>query len=129
MTPTGIRPARPGDLPAVAGPRWARESRGAVPTAPEGFAPRCSAWVGENRAAHRCTVAVRGGRVVGTAWSAHPARRARVQRARGSAHPAQCTLFWAPSSPSSSSASTASAVRSSSKASSLRSTAEKSRST
>lgn len=65
-----MRAARPDELTAVAGLRWrwVEEVHGSVPVPLAEFAPRFAAWAADNAASHRCSVAVRGGEVVGMAW-------------------------------------------------------------
>lgn len=73
MTSIEVRPARPDDLAAAAELRWRwlQEARGTSPPMSRAeFVPRFTAWARENAATHRCTVAVRDGRVVGMAWLA-----------------------------------------------------------
>lgn len=72
-TGLSLRLAHPDDLRAVAELRWRWiEERGGQPpllTRAE-FVPRFVAWAEENRASHRCVVALRNGTVVGMAWLA-----------------------------------------------------------
>ncbi|HEY8453469.1 MAG: GNAT family N-acetyltransferase [Micromonosporaceae bacterium] len=71
-TGLSIRLAHPDDLPAVAELRWRwTEERGGRPLLTRAeFIPRFVAWAEENRATHRCVVALRNGTVVGMAWLA-----------------------------------------------------------
>ncbi|MEU9626914.1 GNAT family N-acetyltransferase [Streptomyces luteogriseus] len=67
-----IRPARPDELAAVAGLRWEWlvENGSQGLGEPEDFVRHFVAWAGENARTHRCTVVVRGDRVIGMAWLA-----------------------------------------------------------
>ncbi len=72
VTSMEIRTARPEDVAAAAELRWLwfQERRGTPPVPLEEFVPAFVAWAGDNAATHRCTVALRDGRVVGMAWLA-----------------------------------------------------------
>ncbi|MFG2295898.1 GNAT family N-acetyltransferase [Streptomyces sp. NPDC048603] len=72
MTDMTFRPAGPGELAAVAELRWRwmEEMYGPGGAPVEEFVPRFTAWARENERTHRCTVAVRDGRVIGMAWLA-----------------------------------------------------------
>lgn len=67
-----VRPARDADLPGVADLRWRWvHENGETPTVTrDEFGHAFAAWVRENRASHRCVVAVRGETVLGMAWLA-----------------------------------------------------------
>ncbi|MFB7930734.1 MULTISPECIES: GNAT family N-acetyltransferase [Streptomyces] len=73
MENIGIRPARPGELPAVARLRWdwLVENGGEDLGEREEFVRQFVAWARENTASHRCMVVVRADAVViGMAWLA-----------------------------------------------------------
>lgn len=72
VTDIAIRPAGPGELPAVAELRWqwTRECYGPPDIPMDQFVPRFVAWARENASTHRCLVMVRGEVVIGMAWLA-----------------------------------------------------------
>ncbi|MGK5693039.1 N-acetyltransferase family protein [Streptomyces sp. URMC 128] len=68
-----VRPARPGELAAVAGLRWdwLVENGGEVLGEREEFVRHFVDWARDNAGSHRCTVVVRDdGVVIGMAWLA-----------------------------------------------------------
>ncbi|MGY4856552.1 GNAT family N-acetyltransferase [Cryobacterium sp. AP23] len=70
--PVSIRPAEPGDLPAVAELRWqwVLENEGIPVVTHEEFLRVFAEWARNNSASHHCTVARRGHTVIGMAWLA-----------------------------------------------------------
>ncbi|WIV54827.1 GNAT family N-acetyltransferase [Amycolatopsis nalaikhensis] len=76
MTEPAVRPARPADLPAVAGLRWrwVAERDGLPEGERAGFVREFAAWARENAETHRCLVVARGDEVLGMAFLAITAR-------------------------------------------------------
>ncbi|MFF7789233.1 GNAT family N-acetyltransferase [Streptomyces sp. NPDC007991] len=73
MVNLAVRPARPGELAAVAGLRWQWlvENEGEAPGEREEFVRHFVTWARENDGSHRCMVVVRDdGVVIGMAWLA-----------------------------------------------------------
>jgi hypothetical protein len=67
-----VRPAKDGELAAVAGLRWrwAQENQSEPITSYDEFVRRFVTWARENPHSHRCMVVVRGDVVIGMAWLA-----------------------------------------------------------
>jgi hypothetical protein len=67
-----VRPAKDGELAAVAGLRWrwAQENQSEPITSYDEFVRRFVTWARENAHSHRCMVVVRGDVVIGMAWLA-----------------------------------------------------------
>lgn len=67
-----VRLAEDDDLPGIADLRWrwVRENGDTPAATQEEFTRLFSAWARENRASHRCVIALRGTAVVGMAWLA-----------------------------------------------------------
>ncbi|MET9757960.1 GNAT family N-acetyltransferase [Streptomyces sp. NPDC006372] len=72
MENISIRPARPGELAAVAALRWdwLVENGGEAVGEREDFVRHFTGWAEENAGSHRCTVLVRDDVVIGMAWLA-----------------------------------------------------------
>ncbi|WP_199432320.1 GNAT family N-acetyltransferase [Qaidamihabitans albus] len=72
MNDIAVRPARHGELDAVAELRWrwVLENDGTPVTTRGDFVRRFRTWAAENAASHRCLVLVRGEVVIGMAWLA-----------------------------------------------------------
>jgi GNAT superfamily N-acetyltransferase len=72
MTAVSVRPARPGEIPAVAGLRWefTQEFAGSVRYTREEFIHHFVEWAQRNQDTHHCMVLLRGDSIIGAAWLA-----------------------------------------------------------
>ncbi|MFF7307488.1 GNAT family N-acetyltransferase [Streptomyces sp. NPDC008137] len=92
-----IRPARSGELAAVAALRWdwLVENGGEAVGEREEFVEHFVGWAGENAGSHRCTVLVRDDVVIGMAWLVVVRRVPTPQAPRRASGDVQC-VYVAP---------------------------------